>query len=52
MYIEYQSNGDRNLKNIINNLKKSDTWKIQIAIANTFISSIDNDEVCNAFISW
>ena len=34
------------LKNIINNLKKSDTWKIQLRIANNFISSIDNDEEC------
>ena len=60
-YIEYESNGDRNktlsveeylnkirpyLKEIINNLKKSDTWKIQLTIANNFISSIDNDEKC------
>ena len=58
-YIKYKSNGDRNktlsveeylnkirpyLKDIINNLKKSDTWKIQLTIANNFISSIDNDE--------
>ena len=58
-YIEYKSNGDRNknlsveeylnkirpyLKDIINNLKKSDTWKIQLAIANNFIFSIDNDD--------
>ena len=57
-YIEYKSNGDRkktvsvkkNLNKIrpylkdINNLKKSDTWKIQLTIANNFISSIDNDE--------
>ena len=58
-YIEYEINGDRNktlsaeeyfnkirphFKDIINNLKKSDTWKIQLAIANNFISSIDNDE--------
>ena len=58
-YIEYKSNGDRNktlsveeylnkirpyLKDIINNLKKSDTWKIQLTIANNFISSIDNNE--------
>ena len=58
-YMEYKSNGDRNktlsveeylnkirpyLKDIINNLKKSDTWKIQLTIANNFISSIDNDE--------
>ena len=59
-YIEYKSNGDRNktlpveeylkkispyLKDVINNLKKSDTWKIQLTIANNFISSVDNDEV-------
>ena len=52
-YIEHESNGDRNrmlsneeylikirpyLKDTINNLKKSDTWKIN------FISSKDNDE--------
>ena len=58
-YIEYESNGDRNktlsveeylnkirpyLKDIINNLKKSDTWKIQLTISNNFISSLDNDE--------
>ena len=57
--MEYKSNGDRNktlsveeylnkissyLKYTINNLKKSDTWKIQLTIANNFISSIDNDE--------
>ena len=34
------------LKNIINILKKSDTWKIQLTIANNFISLIDNDEEC------
>ena len=28
----------------MNNLKKSDAWKIQLAIAINFISSIDNDE--------
>ena len=58
-YIEYESNGERNkelsveeylnknspyLKYIINNLKKSHTWKIQLTIANNFISSVDNDE--------
>ena len=32
------------LKDIINNRKKSDTRKIQLAITNNFISSIDNDE--------
>ena len=26
------------------NLKKSSTWKIQLTVANNFISSIDNDE--------
>ena len=58
-YIEYESKGDRNktlsvekylnktrpyLKDIINNLKKPDTWNIQLVVANNFISSIDNDE--------
>ena len=58
-YIEYESNGGRSktlsvenyltkirpyLKDIINNLKKSDTWKIQLAISNNLISFIDNDE--------
>ena len=58
-YIEYESNSDRNktlsvkeylneirpyLKDIINNLKKSDTWKNQLTIANNFIFSIDDDE--------
>ena len=28
----------------INNLKKVDTWKIQLTIANNFVSSIDNEE--------
>ena len=32
------------LKDSINNLKKSDTWKIQLTISNNFISSLDNDE--------
>ena len=32
------------LKEIINKLKKSDTWKIQLTIAINFISFIDNDE--------
>ena len=51
-YIEYESKGDRNktlsveeylnkirryLKDIINNLKKCDTWKIQLTIENNFI---------------
>ena len=60
-HIEYKSNGDRNktlsleeylnkirpyLKGIINDLKKSDTWKIQLTIAINFMSSKDNDEEC------
>ena len=32
------------MKNIISNLKKSDTCKIQLTIAINFISSSDNDE--------
>ena len=32
------------MKDIINNLKKSDTWKIELTIASNFISSVDNDE--------
>ena len=58
-YTECESNGDRNntlsieeylnkiqpyLKSVINNLKKSDTWKTQLTIANNCIASIDNDE--------
>ena len=59
--IEYESSGDRNktlsveeylnkirpyLKDIMNNLKTSDTWKIQLTIAINFISSKGNDEEC------
>ena len=58
-YIEYESDCDRNktliveehfnkirpyLKNIRNNLKKSGRSKLQLTIANNFISSILNDE--------
>ena len=58
-YIEYGSNSDISntrsveeylneirpyLKDIINNLKKSDTWKIQLTIANNFITFIENNE--------
>ena len=32
------------MKGIINKLKKFDTWKIQLTIANNFISYIDNNE--------
>ena len=34
------------LKEIINNLKISGTWKIQLTITITFISSKDTDEEC------
>ena len=58
-YVEYKSNSDRYktlsveeylykivqyLKYIIINLKKSETWKIQLTSANNFISFKDNDE--------
>ena len=57
--IEYECNCNRNkalsveeyvnkirlsLKCIVNNLKKSDTCKIQLAIANNIISSTNNDK--------
>ena len=58
-YIEYVSNGYKNkalsitkyldeikpyLKNIINNLKKSNTWKIQLTVAINIVSPEDTDE--------
>ena len=58
-YIEYKSNDDKSktlsveeylheirqyLKEIINNLRRFDTWKIQLKIANNFLFSTDNDE--------
>ena len=58
-YIEYGSNADRNKallikdyfiklrphsKDVMNNLKKSYTWKIQSTIAITFLSSEDTDK--------
>ena len=61
-YIEYISNSDKNrmlsveeyldkirpyLRGIINDLKQSDTWKIQLTITINFVSSKDdNDEEC------
>ena len=45
-YQEYLNKIRPYLKDIRNNLKKSDSWKIQLAIANNFISFIDNDEEC------
>ena len=58
-YIEYESSGDINktlsveeylnkirpyLQDIINNIRKSDTWKIQLTIVNNILFPIDNDE--------
>ena len=58
-YIEYESKDDKNktlsvekylnkirpyLKDIISNLKKPETWKIQLTRAVNFISSKDDDE--------
>ena len=58
-YIEYESNSDKNknlslkeylseikpyLGDIIINLQKSSTWKVQLTIAINFISSKDDDE--------
>ena len=56
-YIDYESKGEKKkhyqLKNIlikldhkyiIDNLKKSDTWKIQLTVSINFVSSKDNDE--------
>ena len=34
------------MKHVLNDIKKYDTWKIQLTIANTFVSSIDNEEKC------
>ena len=60
-YIDYKSNSDRSktlsveeylnkirtyLKDIMNNPKKSNSWKIQLAIEINLISSINNDEEC------
>ena len=41
---EYLNKFSPYLKDIINNLKKADTYKIQLTIANNFTSVIDNDE--------
>ena len=41
---EYLNKIRQILNDSINNLKKSDTWKIQLTIANNFISSIGEDE--------
>ena len=49
MSVEEYLNKIRPYLKDINNLKKSDMWKIQLSIANNFISSIDNGEVCNTF---
>ena len=41
---EYLDKRRRYLKDIINDLEKSGTWKIQLTIANHFISFLDNDK--------
>ena len=41
---EYLSKVQPYLKDIMINLQKSDTWEIQLTIANNFISSIDIDK--------
>ena len=41
---EYHNKIRTNLKDIINDLKRSDTWKIQLTIPINFMSSKDNDE--------
>ena len=41
---EYPNKISPYLKDVKNNLKKSDTWKIQLTIANNFIPSLDKDE--------
>ena len=58
-YVEYADNGDRNkalfiedyldkirpyLKDIVNNIKISDTWKIQLTLASNLMSSKDTGE--------
>ena len=55
-YIEYKSNGDKNIKietyhqtNILTeliDLRNSDTWKIQLTTSFDFTSSRDVDEEC------
>ena len=46
-YIENESNGDRNrtlsVEDSTNNPQQNYTWKIQLTIANNFVSSNDND---------
>ena len=57
--IEYKSNGDKNtillveeyvnkirpyLRDLVNDFKQSDTWKIQLTITVNFISSTDNND--------
>ena len=56
---EYKSNGDENtilsveeyvnkirpyLRDLVNDFKQSDTWKIQLTITVNFISSTDNND--------
>ena len=41
---EYLNKIKRSVKDIINNFRKSDTWKIQLKVAINFITCEDNDE--------
>ena len=48
--IEYLDNIKPYLKDIINDLKQSDTWKIILTKTFTFVfSKYDSDVECNAF---
>ena len=52
-YIEYESTDDKHktlsVKIYLDEIKPSDTWKIQLTIGVNFISSKDNDEEFHAF---
>ena len=52
-YIEYESTDDKHktlsIKKYLDEIKPSDTWKIQLTIGVNFISSKDNDEELHAF---
>ena len=55
-YIEYESTDDKHktlsIKKYLDEIKPSDTWKIQLKIGVNFISSKDNDEELHAFKEW
>ena len=52
-YIEYESTDDKHktlsIKKKLDEIKPSDTWKIQLTIGVNFISSKHNDEELHAF---